>query len=95
MIDLADTRFDLLVIEELHDVIGCNWGESEYGDTDNGREPCSRTAHWVLKCPGCPQLDLYCTPHRVMDDEWAKTARDVHCMDCDTKYPVPFQWQPL
>lgn len=75
----TDVAFDLLVVEQLHDIVKCEWEE----------EPCGRTAHWLLQCKRCPKSDTLCTPHRVELDEWAGDGTD-YVLTCDCgAYPSP------
>lgn len=81
----TDVAFDLLVVEQLHDIVPCEWRD----------EPCDRTGHWLLSCPGCPRADTFCTPHRVELDRWVADAIApvaVTCADCDTALSVPLPW---
>jgi hypothetical protein len=79
--------FDLLVVEQLHDIIPCDWEE------DGG---CTRTAHWTMTCPRCGGLDLLCTPHRVNLDEAAAADDDeVYCTGCKFVHLPPLPWRAV
>lgn len=82
----TDVAFDLLVVEQLHDIVKC--------EDDSG---CERTAHWMLRCGGslggdCSVVDFLCSPHRVEFDEWAATLDWVKCKRCDTPLSKPLPW---
>lgn len=77
--------FDLLVVEQLHDIVPCSWED----------DPCSRTAHWVLMCTQCGDMDFLCSPHRVHLDEAEADDDEVYCTACEHVHSMPLPWQAV
>jgi hypothetical protein len=82
----TDVAFDLLVVEQLHDIVKC--------EDDSG---CDRAAHWMLRCTGegCSVVDFLCTPHRAEFEQWAEPLDWVKCTKCQTPLARPLPWVAL
>lgn len=85
MTTMQDVAFDLLVVEELHDAVQCEWKGT----------PCERSAHWSLVCPQCTDVLLVCTPHRARLDELLRVALGIECDECDHAWRRVFPWSAL
>lgn len=83
MTTMTDVTFDLLVVEQLHDVVPCD------------STLHSRTAHWTISCIGCGLVSLACDPCRNYYDDSGDGADDIYCTTCSAVWPTPTPWRAL
>lgn len=78
----TDVAFDLLVVEQLHDIVPCD------------SHLHSRTARWTITCNGCGLVSFACNPCRDFYDN-DRGEDDVYCTKCQATWPAPTPWVAL
>lgn len=72
--------FDLLVVEQLHDIVPCEWST-----------PCKKTARWIISCSACSFTSTICNPHREFND----SRPSISCPECGLMVSKPYPWVAL
>jgi hypothetical protein len=87
---LLDADTEAVLLLDVEDFApSCDWEEAGVN--------CPTSAAWSLRCEGCSQVWLLCTPHAKMTA--ATVARWVpkvaRCTACNHQYPDPLPLLPL